>query len=453
MRRALLFALAPLALGCGAKTGLKVPELGPEEDAAVDLPIDIPVDAPVCEPFREIADLATLDLMLVVDTSGSMDRQLQAGVPGSPTKAEAVTAAVDAFVNAEASEGVGMSLAFFPLIDEEISEFCERDGQCGVNGACLRFDLCLSGGTPCFGDADCGAGDTCTDLRRCQREPERACTDFGGCRGTDRCSSTDFGICTNRVRCLPGDYRRPAVRLRPLPGNADRIVEALEAVDPDGATPTAPALEGALLRARERRRSSPGSKVVVLLATDGFPTACDEAIDPLDTQGLDGEGIPRVADIAAGGAASGVETFVIGVFQEENRALAEANLGDIARAGGTGDAVIVTTDEDVTGRLVEILEELRGAVQTCVYAIPGAGVLPDPEDLSVRLLARGDEPVEVRRVMSAEACDPEAGGYFFDPAVDAGERPGFVELCPASCGEAARPEIDVEMQVACIDEG
>lgn len=448
----LLVSLFVLGAGCGAKTGLLVPDLGPEADAAEDLPADTLEDLPACVPFREVAELASLDLMLLVDTSGSMDDPLQP-VAGSPTKAEAVSAAIEGFVRDEASEDVGVGLFLFPQVDEDVPEECVLDSQCGDEGVCRRLDLCSMGeNNLCLEDQDCLVpGAVCRDLRRCTGRDNGLCFDDGGCPPGELCSR-DFGFCENRVRCLPGDYRRPVVRLAELPGNADSVVTALEAIEPDGATPTAPALSGVIRRAQDRRQANPGNKVVVLLATDGFPTACDDAISPLDTDGSDGEGIPRVAEIASDGVLTGIDSYVIGVFQEDRRALAEANLSEIARAGGTDEAVIISTDEPVTERLREILDELRGAVQTCVYAIPDPGVLPDPGDLTVRLLAPGAEPEVLVPVSDAAACDPFAGGYFFDPSVEPGERPGFVELCPASCVPAARDDVAVEMQVGCDDD-
>ena len=452
VRGALGWVTLALLAGCGAKTGLLVPDLGLDEDAATDMPPDVPEDVPACVPFREVAELASIDLMLLVDTSGSMDDAVD-GDPGAPSKAEAVAAAIEGFVRDDASDGVGIGLFLFPRVDEDVPDECVRDDQCGDDGLCRILDLCSQsrpGETDlCFDDQDCPVdGAFCRDLQRCSGEDNGLCFDNADCPAGELCSR-DFGFCENRVRCLPGDYRRPAVRLAPLPGNAAPVVDVLEAVEPDGATPTAPALAGVIRRAQDRRQASPGNKVVVLLATDGFPTACDPAISPLDTDGSDGAGIPRVAEIAADGAAIGIDSYVIGVFQEENRALAEVNLSEIARAGGTEEAVIISTDEPVTERLREILEELRGAVQTCVYAIPDAGVLPDPADLTVRLLAPGAEPEVLTPVADAAACDPFTGGYFFDPSVAPEERPGFVELCPASCAVAARDEVDVEMQVGC----
>jgi hypothetical protein len=44
------------------------------------------------------------------------------------------------------------------------------------------------------------------------------------------------------------------------------------------------------------------------------------------------------------------------------------------------------------------------------------------------------------------------GGFFFQTDIGMGERPGFIELCPASCSlTAASSDFIVEMQGGCDD--
>lgn len=69
---------AVLAAGCGAKTGLRIPEY--HVDAG---PMDAGRDAPVCEPDRVALTPETAELMLVIDRSASM-RLTIAGDPGEP---------------------------------------------------------------------------------------------------------------------------------------------------------------------------------------------------------------------------------------------------------------------------------------------------------------------------------------------------------------------------------
>jgi hypothetical protein len=443
-------------LACGSHTGLSVPEVG--EDAEVE---DVPVvpdvfdaspdtlDAgPACIPFRTRADLASLDIFVLLDSSGSMEQVTASGL----TKAEAVSEALIGFIEAPESTGVGVGLSFFPIEDTSVPSFCTGDAQCGGDvDSCFAPDVCIPGGTLCREGSMCDDGATCEPLGRCAgRRDFNPCFPVDSiCDGGDRC--IDAGLCENRTSCAPDDYARPTVDLGLLPGVGSAIVRALETQELGGSTPTLPALAGALDRARARGLESPGSKVIVLLATDGFPAACDDALpDPFDEAPDASAGIPAVVSVAQAGVADGIDTFVVGVFEPEQEAEARENFVRIAEAGGTEEALVISTEDDVTVQLLEALNALRAGVRTCVYAIPAEGAVPDPRDLQVRLLQRGDA-TELNRVVGLDGCDRREGGFFFQQDIEDGARPGYVELCPSSCAPAARPEVTVEMQAGCRD--
>lgn len=445
-RFALLACL--LSAACGAKTGLKVPNVS--RDASVDAR-DVGVDAPdafdggpdACVPFRAEARLASLDIFLLMDSSGSMEDLTASG----ETKFTAITRALDGFVSSPESEGLGVGLTFFPFEDTSVPEFCGDDRQCGADDACFMPDVCFSSGDLCLTNADCPARD-CAPLGRCGTlDASTFCFEIGGfCPDGTRC--VDFGLCENRTSCRAGDYTRPEVGLGLLPEVAPRIITALETRELVGSTPTTPALQGVLDQADAWSLANPGSKVIVLLATDGFPAACDPEIDPIDPDPM--AGIAAASAVAADGLAEGIQTFVIGVFAPEDESDARANLSTLARAGGSDAALVVTTDEPVTEMLLRILGDLRRDVRTCVYAIPHEGVLPDPRTLQVRILPPMGAPIELRRVDTAEDCDPVSGGFYFQQDIDMGERPGFIELCPATCSmTAASDDFIVEMQAGC----
>jgi len=453
--RALFSVAVLLAVGCGSKTGLKVPETEPDASMPpVDLGPDLPPPPPdlgsdlgeECVPFRAEARLASLDIFLAMDVSGSMEQPTASG----ESKFEAITGAVDGFVTAPDSEGIGVDLTFFPFVDESVPENCSSDAACGGGpDQCAEPDVCLpSGDAFCFEDADCAtAGDSCQPLGVCGGFDPSLCLDLGDtCPDGSRCR--DYGFCLNRTSCDVASYMRPAVPLGLLPGVSGDIVAALEGATLDGGTPTLPALTGVLERARQWSLENPGSKVISILATDGFPESCDPAVDLLEDD--PSVGIIAPSEVAADAAADGIETYVIGVFGPDEEVEARANLSTLAMAGGTEEALVVSTDEDVTDLLLEILDELRRSVRTCVYAIPAAGVLPDPETLQVRILPPDAGPIELERVPGPAACDPMLGGFFFEGDLEPGDRPGFIELCPASCNlTAASDDFVVEMQAGC----
>ena len=440
------FFLLGLA-ACGAKTGLKVPEF--ELDAAMDArpdvaapdtPVDVPEDR--CVPFRAEARLASLDMFILMDSSGSMMDATTSGI----SKAEAINDALAAFLQSRESEGLSAALNFFPLIDSSVPEYCSTDAMCGDGGTCLAPDICLpEGDILCSEDSHCpGETSRCEPLGRCAGSDEFCLEPGSICPGGARC--INYGLCENRTICRDQDYSNPVVGLGRLPGNASPIVDALRARESVGGTPTWPALTGALTRARQWAELNPANKVLVLLATDGFPANCDDSISffgPTDPAA----GIERVVDVAANGVRDGIETFVIGVFASDEESDARENLSRIAMAGGTDQALVVTTREPVTEAILEILTELRREVRTCAYSIPAAGVLPDPESLEVQLLGSG-VPIPLRRVRGADACFDELG-YFFPVDTDDGARPGFIELCPAACVIATAPDVVVEMQAGC----
>lgn len=424
-----------LALGgCGARTGLDVPNV----DGSVIPPREQP-DVGVCRPFRSISERASLDVFLLLDASGSMVEPTALGV----TKAEAVAEALGAFVSAEESDGLGVALTFFPVLEPGVPAFCRNDRDCGAADTCFRPRICSDARTICERNADCpGRGSRCRRLRVCESFGGLCGSGFGPCPFG---ACIPFGQCLNRVSCEVEDYRTPTVELGVLPDAAGALLDGIARQQLGGSTPTLWALEGVLDQARARQRARPTSRVVVLLATDGFPTFCE--IDLLRGGVLDAPTIlAEVADAAARGAARGIDTHVVGVFGPEEEEEARANLSMIAEAGGSEEALVVSTDEPVSERLLRVLSDVREEVQRCAFAIPAAGALPDPRDLRVRLLSAGEPPVDLDRQAQ---CAPGSLAFTLDGDPDAGVRPGVVELCPAACARVTDLGARVEMEAGC----
>src|SRR6185295_8827525 len=93
--------------------------------------------------------------------------------------------------------------------------------------------------------------------------------------------------------------------IAPLPGNAQPILDSLARHMPSTATPTSPALQGAVDFSKQWAIDHPGRTVVVVLATDGGPSQCD----------TDSINIKKIAQAAHNGMPS-IRTFVIGVGAE-----------------------------------------------------------------------------------------------------------------------------------------
>src|SRR5262249_28066073 len=142
-------------------------------------------------------------------------------------------------------------------------------------------------------------------------------------------------------------------------------------------TPTSAALTGGLAYTKGFASANAGHAVVLVLATDGLPTRCPP---------YDGAGIAGIA----GGGLPAVKTFVIGVFATGFAAAGKANLDAIAKAGGTNQALIVSTSGNVTADFQKAMDQIRGAALPCDYKIPTpASGTPDFGHLNVKF-TKGD---------------------------------------------------------------
>lgn len=425
---------AVLVSACGARTGLEAPE--PEPGAE-------------CVSLDATAQLADLDVFIMMDSSGSMQVLTAQGVP----KWQAVRDALAAFLLDGDSKGVGAAINFFPIVNEAIPEQCPTDDTCGLPGACHRYSVCLPSGEDfCDTAQDCAdAGfpdDTCEKLGFCSVDQGQVCLleGGGGCDSSQGVCS-DVGLCDNHYYCDESVYADLTVDVAQLPAGATPVLEAIDGRVPDGGTTTLPALGGAIQAATEWTSANPGHKAIVVLATDGLPTMCDPALDGDDPQ----QGIVHLAEAAGKGVEQGIQTWVIGVFGPDEQAEAAPNLDLIAQGGGTESAYLISTESNVTEEFLQALNEVRLTSKACEFGIPLVdGALPDLKKLEVVITPAGGEPVTVERKVSAGACDPQTGGFFYDKPLGSTPPPGRVILCPQSCaifGTAA--DRTVQLKVSC----
>ncbi|MBK7581370.1 MAG: hypothetical protein IPI67_14295 [Myxococcales bacterium] len=426
-------ALALVPAGCGAKTGLPVSALGE------------------CAVLTADAEAASLDAFVMLDSSGSMAFKTADGV----SKAVAMRDALAAFMDDPESQGIGISLDFFPEIHPEVPARCVSDAACGQIGACYAFDkLCLpSQEKSCDTNADCAGtsdpSDACYQLGGCASDADALCLagfdPSAYCKPGEAC--LPLGACLNRASCDVASYTTPVVS-GTLPAVRTKLLIALDTRDTDGATPTWPALDGVHRAAREWSAKHPKHKVIVLLATDGFPTVCDPEIDPKQKEPA--AGIPRLSEVAAAGLDAGIATFVIGVFSPKEEQDALINLGKMAQAGGTEQAFIVTTDEPVATELLGSLNAIRKAASACEYAIPWPDNPPDPAGVAVRAVNNG-APLALQRVATHADCPVAGFAFHFDQQLAPGTLPGRIILCPATC--SALGGSSIEIRANCVDGG
>ena len=245
-------------------------------------------------------------------------------------------------------------------------------------------------------------------------------------------------------------YATPEVAIAELPAAEPALVASLQAKMPEGKTPTAPALQGAIEHVKSWKASHPDHTTIALLATDGLPTEC--FADPASSAD---EGVAEVVAIAADGRTDGVQTFVIGVFtQDEDLELgARQNLNRVAMAGGTDQAFIVDAGQDVAGQFLEALNVIRGARLSCEFKIPESDGTREVDLNKVNVdFTMGTTTTRVPRVNSLSACDPVRGGWYYDVDPSAGE-PSRIIICPTSCQAfQAAQNASVQIELGCASE-
>jgi hypothetical protein len=330
------------------------------------------------------AERLPLDLLVLVDASGSMADRVAATMR---TKWELAGDALSAFVKDPAAAGTGIGLQFFPL---------------------------LGPGSPCNTAVECGY------------QPGASVCVQGACLAA-------------APVCASDRYAQLAVAIADLPGAAPAFVRALTTRQPDGVTPMAEAVIGALDYLRARATAMPRRRPALIIATDGLPSGCSD------------RDIPVIGDSiwTAHNTAPVVPTYVIGLLDPADVAAGSAALGELARAGGSGAPFLVSPTGELSQQLVAALNEIRGAALPCEYAIPAAQMgRIDFGKVNVHVRSAAGEG-DVPYVGAAGQCDAARGGWYYDVDPRAGT-PTHVLVCPASCARfKAQPDSQVELRFGC----
>lgn len=394
-----------------------------------------------CATDQKKATPLPLDLYVMLDESGSMATQVAAGL----SKDKAVKDALDAFVVDPGSAGIGMGLQFFPLPTAGTPASCTSSAECpGATGPC-SMKVCARNGplTFCNGNSDC-APYQCVSAGQCDLARNVYCSVGTACgadaSGFDRgtCIAQTAGFCSNSDSCDVGDYVTPAVAVAPLPGAGAAISAALAAKTAYGNTPTSAALQGAVDAAKAYATANPGHAVVAVLATDGLPTECDT-------------NMANVAAIAAAALAGtpSIKTFVIGVFAADEATVAQTNLDQIAAAGGTTSALIVTATASTTTQFVNAMNKIRGTALPCDYALPApTSGTPDYDKMNVQHTDPAGKKTVLPNRSGAGSCDA-AGGWYYDVSPSSGATPTRVILCPTSCDVVKTAGGQVDVVIGC----
>lgn len=232
--------------------------------------------------------------------------------------------------------------------------------------------------------------------------------------------------------CDASTYATPIAADVPLPDTAGTLSAKIAGIDPNGSTPTRPALEGALNYAKTVNTQLAGKgKVALVMATDGYPENCDD------------NSIASASQIASDAKAT-IPTYVIGVGKLLD------DLNALASAGGTDKAYIVSTTNQstVANDFATALAQIRGASLSCEYALPQPpqGETLDLGKVNVQYTGGGG----AAQTLTYSAGCASTDGWRYDDAND----PTKIVLCPATCDKAkADTSAKVDLVLGCQTKG
>jgi hypothetical protein len=252
-----------------------------------------------------------------------------------------------------------------------------------------------------------------------------------------------FGIGADpEANCDAANYADPDVGIGELPGNRDALLTSLsDALGPQTATltPTYAALDGALqyaaAHAADLAAADSNRLTMVLLATDGFPTQCEQSLPA----------ISALAE-AAYTADSSVITNVIALTE------GEANARAIAEQGG-GKSFIIRADEDVAQRFLDAMLSITLSNIPCDYEIDrgvtdaGATVEINSTRAQVNFESAATGARTLPRRDNSVDCAASGGdGFYFDREVD----PTRVILCEDTCAQIGAGTLTINL--TCVED-
>jgi hypothetical protein len=387
----------------------------------------------MCAAETQMAKQVPVDLLRLLDRSGSMVDKVSAN---GRSKWELAQVALMAFIKDSKSAGLGVGIQYFPLIKPCVAESdCGFPTVAGIPPACHNSGVCAGPGNTVSGlpqlcgarrESRCPLNQTCVPFGHCS-ETGALCFEMGmpcpNGPATNVCGEAPK-VCrdTSAAVCAVADYEKLPVAIGELPMAAPGLLKSLATAFPVGGTPTDPAVEAGLNLLRARAAAHPERHEALVVVTDGLPNSC--RANPIQV-------ISGLIEAARMGMPS-IPTYAIGVFGPTETVQGGMTLGAWATAGGTGTPFVLTAGDDLTQKLIDALNQIRGAALPCEYQIPmpASGTL-DYGKVNVRV-TNGTTGVNLLYVGSADKCDPDKGGWYYDadPAV---ADPKRVIMCEATC--------------------
>lgn len=245
---------------------------------------------------------------------------------------------------------------------------------------------------------------------------------FGDARSAGLSAATQVFPQGGNQQCTVANYATPLVPMTTLPDTAGALGRSLDQnqPDPNFATPTVPALQGAVQQAQSV--AATGKKVAVVLVTDGEPNGCNSNVQGSSTAA--GSGLPQI------------RTYVIGVGAQLS------NLNTIAAGGGTTKAVLIADGNpaQITTDLVTALGEIRKQALGCDYALPAppSGEQLDTGRVNVQWTPNGGA---AQTLDYSADCSSGKGWRYDNPSA-----PTRILICEQSCTDVlgnAQGKIDI----------
>jgi hypothetical protein len=352
-------------------SGMPVEDSGTDPDVPPDAPLMF--DSPIFN-FEVAVDVSVERTAVSPDAACAANSQTAKQVP------------LDMYIMFDQS--TSMSSRWGPCVDA-VKSFLARPSSAGLGVGIQYFAIAATSAISCATNADCGTGGICSRSSTCSCSPAPT------------------------PSCDPAVYAHADVDIAPLPGNYAAMAASLDRHCPATGTPTGPALQGAIMKAKDWTNANPGHKTIVALVTDGDPNDCSSTIQSVEQIASDGlVTTPRIP------------TFVIGIGSSTT------NLNGIAMAGGTEKALMVEDGPTAQEALASALDRIRGSVLPCEFLIPTPpkDQVLDFNRVNVSFTATGQStPRVIPRVSDLSQCTGDGWAYD-NPAA-----PTLIRLCPMTC--------------------
>jgi hypothetical protein len=213
------------------------------------------------------------------------------------------------------------------------------------------------------------------------------------------------------------------------------LLTALNTVTNNTGTPTYPALQGALNWAKAGLAASPNDIYSVVLLTDGAPSRCGPTSSNIYATATD----DQISELALAAYSDyGIRTYTIGLDGSD-----VAAVDDIAQAGGTGSAFVISAGANVEDELISVFQSIRLEHARCAFELTNASAV-DPFSASIDVTLSSGATTTLGRVDGAANCDN--GGWYYDDISD----PTKVTFCPDTCGTIeADDQAQVDLSFGC----